>query len=218
MILRDPFPSGTSFLRHPVANVAITTITVTAAINEGLKLLPFLGGGSLLLKFDDTQFKRGELRRPLRKKEIKRLRSELITKFPEEFIELILSEQVSIEKLSRERSIIYSGKTPCIVIERELVYPTLFFSEESGLKTVVVDMGAVGPVSRGSDVMIPGIVKLDQFKEGEVLQIKDEKHHVSIAVGVSLMSSDEVKRRDRGRCIRNLHWVGDEIWRRGAGH
>ena len=74
-------------------------------------------------------------------------------------------------------------------------------------------MGAVKFVANGADVMRPGIVDADrQIKQGELISIIDVKNRVPMAVGIALASGENIMSMDSGRAIKNVHWVGDEIW------
>ncbi|MDY6986235.1 MAG: RNA-binding protein [Candidatus Thermoplasmatota archaeon] len=85
-------------------------------------------------------------------------------------------------------------------------------------KLVVVDAGAVRYVSNGADVMAPGIVEADMsIRAGEIVYIVDEKNRRVIAVGRALVDAEKIlegkKEERRGKVIKNIHWVGDKIWK-----
>ena len=78
---------------------------------------------------------------------------------------------------------------------------------------VVVDMGAVGFIVKGADIMAPGIVDADiQIKEGDFVWVCDEKHHKPLAVGKALMNGETMKVNQTGKAIKNIHYVGDMLW------
>ncbi len=78
--------------------------------------------------------------------------------------------------------------------------------------SIVVDMGAVPYIVKGADVMAPGIVKLDDFEEGDVVCVRTEKFEKVVAVGLALMSSSEAENAGRGKVVRCIHYVGDRFW------
>lgn len=80
-------------------------------------------------------------------------------------------------------------------------------------RKVVIDMGAVPFISKGADVMRPGIKEIDNLieKDGAVI-IVDEKHGKPIAVGISLYSFQDMNSMKEGKVIKNIHFVGDKIW------
>jgi PUA-domain protein len=78
---------------------------------------------------------------------------------------------------------------------------------------VVVDMGAVGFIIKGADVMAPGIIDADlMIQKDDVVWICDEKHRKPLAVGVALMSGEEMKKKEPGKAVHTLHYVGDRLW------
>jgi PUA domain protein len=78
---------------------------------------------------------------------------------------------------------------------------------------IVVDMGAIPYVCKGADVMAPGVVSIKgEFKENDVLLIIDERHGKPLAVGVALISSENMGAVNRGKTVKTLHYVGDKLW------
>jgi len=95
------------------------------------------------------------------------------------------------------------------------IFP-LLTSEEAvkRLPALVVDMGAVPHICNGADVMAPGVVGVrGDFEEGALVKVIDEKHGRAIAVGRALHSSHEIRAMEKGRVVKNLHYVGDKLWR-----
>lgn len=81
---------------------------------------------------------------------------------------------------------------------------------------VTVDMGAVKYVVNGADIMRPGITKLDDgIRKGSIVAIVDERHEKPIAIGISKMSSEEMRSVTHGKVILSLHYVGDNLWEFG---
>ncbi len=79
---------------------------------------------------------------------------------------------------------------------------------------VVVDAGAVPHVVNGADIMRPGVVEYDpEIKEGDLVVVLEERHRKPIAIGRALLAGEEFGEREKGKCIKNLHHVGDRIWR-----
>ena len=94
-------------------------------------------------------------------------------------------------------------------------YPTLkaALNLELDSKVVVVDMGAVRFVTKGADVMSPGIVDADDsIVEGDIVIIVEETHNKPLAMGISLISGLEMVENSEGKAIKSLHYVGDAIW------
>lgn len=81
------------------------------------------------------------------------------------------------------------------------------------LPKIVVDMGAVPYISRGADLMAPGVVEVDEnIFPNELVVIVDENHRKPIAVGQALFSSEEIREIKKGKVAVNLHFVGDKLW------
>jgi len=79
---------------------------------------------------------------------------------------------------------------------------------------VSVDMGAVPYVTNGADVMAPGIVEVDpDIKEGDLVWIRDATHKRPLAIGKALASAEVMSAKGPGKVIKNLHFVGDKIWK-----
>jgi len=78
---------------------------------------------------------------------------------------------------------------------------------------VTVDMGAVRFVVNGADIMRPGITKIeDGIAAGSVVAIIDERHGKPLAVGISKMSTDELRAASEGKVIMSKHHVNDALW------
>ena len=99
-----------------------------------------------------------------------------------------------------------------------LTYPTLLAANKypslvKHYPVVKVDEGAVKPIATGADVMRPGIREFTgSFKPGDIVLVKSPSERI-IAVAVSLYSSDEVVKMSRGKVLKNIHHVDDEVWR-----
>lgn len=94
-----------------------------------------------------------------------------------------------------------------------VLFPTLMNPNLEDLPSVTVDMGAVPYVCNGADVMAPGIVEVkDTFVSDDLLVIRDVQYGKALAVGMALVSSEDMKDMRKGKAINNLHHVGDKLW------
>ena len=95
-----------------------------------------------------------------------------------------------------------------------VVVPFLGSAEALSLfPSATVDEGAIRFLLNGADVMRPGIRGFDAWGEpGKTVVVKEERKGRAIAVGMSLVSSDEAKGMSKGPCLKNLHHVGDRYW------
>lgn len=97
----------------------------------------------------------------------------------------------------------------------DLLLPTLhLLLQHTILKKVTVDMGAVKFVIKGADIMWPGIRTLDDnIAKDDFIVIVDETYGKPLAIGRMLFSGEEVKAMSSGKVIKNVHWIGDEMWK-----
>lgn len=99
--------------------------------------------------------------------------------------------------------------------EPERVAPTcrLLMLKKPTKRYVTVDMGAVKFVNNGADVMAPGITEADPtIQPGDLVYIRDEKNKVPIAVGEAVIAGTLMPRGPKGKAVKSLHRVGDEMW------
>lgn len=80
-------------------------------------------------------------------------------------------------------------------------------------KFVEVDSGAVRFLVNGADVMKPGILSVDLgVKEGDLVWVREATHKKPIVVGLALENAERLGNKEKGKGVKNLHWVGDKIW------
>ena len=104
--------------------------------------------------------------------------------------------------------LIYEGKA-FLSVRGLLKYPAKKYG-------ITVDMGAVPFVTKGADIMGPGITDADpQIVPGDLVWIKDIKNGVPLAVGEALVSAEQMLAKAPGKAIKNLHHVTDKLWKAG---
>jgi PUA domain protein len=163
------------------------------------------------LKFGD-QLKvksRVQLRKSVKNKMLK----DLISTFGEEMSGL---EDKPLEKIALEEYslILVDGKPLLFEIEGRL-FPTVRGALEMELqkRVVTVDKGAIRFVSKGADIMAPGIVAADpEIKEGDFVIIVEETHRKPLAIGKALMIGPEMVEATSGKAIKSITHVGDKLW------
>lgn len=97
-----------------------------------------------------------------------------------------------------------------------LLIPTLKLlqTHPNILKTITIDMGAIKYIINGADIMRPGITHIDDnIKKDEPILIIDQTHKKPLAIGISQLSSPELQTTTTGKVIKNIHYVGDELWK-----
>jgi len=150
----------------------------------------------------------------LQKAEVKQLSSELVERFGEAASEG-LKGAIEIVELEGGRKVIFANGKPFLLKTSDGLFPTLTSLDQIPLKRVVIDMGAVPHVVGGADIMAPGVVKADEgIMPNDGVVIIDERHGKPLAIGLALVAGPTMK-APRGRAIKNLHYVGDNVWKLG---
>ena len=138
----------------------------------------------------------------------------LLSQYPE--LEPLISKETKVEliKPSKKLTIYMFGPLTFFECQGKLVPTLKTLNQHSiNLPRICVDKGALIHVARGADLMVPGIIDVDSFDENEIVVITSCKENFSVAVGLSLMSSEEIIEASKGRAVRNIHHLNDEIWK-----
>lgn len=112
-------------------------------------------------------------------------------------------------------SLILHKKLPVLVLQGERKYPHLSFilKHPPENRWVTVDMGAVPYVTKGADIMVPGIVEIsDNLSKDDIVWVRDEKFKRPLAIGQMLMDGIALSSEKKGKGILNIHYIGDSIW------
>jgi PUA domain protein len=148
-------------------------------------------------------------KKTLSKKEIKEL-NEKIARYGFQF-----DKKDNVEMFEGEWKVIKKdGDILFFYLEGE-IYPTLklVLRNDVRMKKVVVDMGAVKFVVNGADIMRPGIVGIDmEVEKDEIIIIVDANNEKPLAIGRALFGGKEIDMMISGKVLKNLHYVGDELW------
>ncbi|MEF8880057.1 MAG: RNA-binding protein [Candidatus Thermoplasmatota archaeon] len=152
-------------------------------------------------------------RHPLNKKQIREIDSVLQKSFNQSFLDK--KDVVEIGDFN-SKQIILVDQVPCFIEYKEGFVFTIQGVEKfkPSHNYVIVDMGAVGFVTNGADVMAPGIVDADEtIEEGDQAWVCDERHKKPLAVGFALCSGEKMKNKNKGKTIKVVHFVGDKVWK-----
>ena len=88
-----------------------------------------------------------------------------------------------------------------------------FLEHSDAAKWVDVDHGAIPFLMNGADCMVAGVQAADEdIAVGELVWIRDMTHKKPLAIGWSTMEGQEMASATKGKGIKTLHWVGDELW------
>jgi len=87
---------------------------------------------------------------------------------------------------------------------------------DNNKRFVTVDKGAIRYITNGADVMRPGVVDYDpELLEGDYVVVTEETYGKALAIGKTLWSGKEYANKREGKCVKNIHYVGDELWSLG---
>lgn len=114
-----------------------------------------------------------------------------------------------------DEKILVINKEPFFFYHENKIIPTLkYLLKHDVLKKIIVDMGAVKFVTSGADIMRPGIVHIDDnIAKDDPVVIIDQTHKKPLAVGIALLCSEDMQNVSSGKVVKNIHWVGDYIWK-----
>jgi len=150
---------------------------------------------------------------PLREKDARAILKAIGSRL--QLSEDVFGSKPRVEKvqIGDEELILIDGK-PVILKKSGQLVPTLRFGTAlERLARAVVDMGAVPHICNGADVMVKGIRKVDRdFVEGSLVVIVDETYGKPLAIGEALVDSSSIREMEKGKVIRNMHFVGDNVW------
>jgi len=156
----------------------------------------------------------------LSKRDSKKFKENLLRIYPKTFIEDVLKLGALEEAKVEDVKFYIIGGIPAFIIIEDKPIPTLQLLlklkdlKSYGLPIVVVDMGAVSRIIKGADVMVPGIMRLEgSFNVNDIVVVIDEKYGKPIAVCTALMSYDEIIASSKGKALKNLHHIGDKLWK-----
>jgi len=96
-----------------------------------------------------------------------------------------------------------------------VVFLTLrgFLSYPCENRYVEVDHGAIPFLMKGADCMVAGIHDADdEITEGDLVWVRDQTHKRPLAIGWAVMNGASLKNEAKGKGLKNIHWVGDELW------
>jgi PUA domain protein len=116
-----------------------------------------------------------------------------------------------------------------IIVNNEIVFfsvdrdgpffPTLKIVHKypSIMKKLQVDKGAISFVLGGANIMCPGFTSpggslATSCAAGEPVSIYSEGKDNCMAVGLTKMSTDDIKKVNKGIAVDNIHHLGDGLW------
>ena len=159
-------------------------------------------------------------RHNLKSKDVKILIKKLTESFGKQNISTIIEKKSRVEwiKLDNREELISVNGTLCFWLNDKQYLPLMSMLINKEIKfempSILVDAGAIPYVTKGADVMRPGITKIDSnILKDDIIIIRDFKHKRALAVGMAKFNADEMESMNKGKVIQNLHTISDDIWK-----
>jgi len=143
------------------------------------------------------------------------LRSKEVNKLIEAY-GISLNKKDSVQLQEDEHKLILVNKKPQFFYYKGKIVPTLqLLQQKLVLKKIIVDSGAIKFVINGADIMRPGITEIeDGIENGDFIVIIDQNNGKALSVGIALLDTAEIRAATSGKVIKNIHFIGDEIWKK----
>ena len=96
-----------------------------------------------------------------------------------------------------------------------VIFPTLrgLLRWNLEAKWCAVDRGAIPFLMNGADCMAAGIHASSlEIKSGDMIWIRDQEHGKPLAIGWAMMDSSEMNAATKGKAVKMVHHIGDELW------
>lgn len=125
------------------------------------------------------------------------------------------SKKIEIGETGGNIRVYLIDREPYLMEYESWIFPTLrgLVANPISFRTVTVDSGAVGYVVNGADIMRPGIISAtEDIRKGMPVQVIEERHKKPLAVCISLFDAADLMALDKGKCCKNVHYIGDELW------
>ncbi|HOI58820.1 MAG: RNA-binding protein [Methanoculleus sp.] len=129
--------------------------------------------------------------------------------------ELFRSDRIERVETDAPIEIYLVDKKPLLIASGDWAFPTLRGLVEHPIpeRRVVVDAGAIRFVANGADAMRPGIVSISpDVREGHPVQVVEERYGKPLAVGIALFDAADMEQQEKGKSVKSIHFVGDDIW------
>eukprot|EP00386_Alphamonas_edax_P014160 GDKI01043560.1.p1 GENE.GDKI01043560.1~~GDKI01043560.1.p1 ORF type:complete len:184 (+),score=67.81 GDKI01043560.1:134-685(+) len=151
------------------------------------------------------------------------VRAQVLEQFPrlESVIDLILPKKTQLvaAKCADHVTVVLVDDVPTFFQYRDGPWvPTLRLVHQypSMLPKMQVDRGGIKFMIKGANCMCPGLTsaggRMEEVPKGAVVQIVGEGKENACAVGVMIMSSEEIRKINKDVCIENMHSLGDGLW------
>eukprot|EP01017_Pseudomicrothorax_dubius_P048390 TRINITY_DN8792_c0_g2_i2.p1 TRINITY_DN8792_c0_g2~~TRINITY_DN8792_c0_g2_i2.p1 ORF type:complete len:186 (-),score=48.86 TRINITY_DN8792_c0_g2_i2:275-832(-) len=153
------------------------------------------------------------------------LRKSIVEEYPimEDYIDEILPKKgvlksVRLRSEYKQEFILNEADEPIFIMKDEKFIPALRLLHRYPyfLPWMTVDKGAIKRVITGANVMCPGLTspggKMDDVPAGVCVAIMAEGKQHAIGVGITLMSTKEIREVNKGIALEMVHHLNDALW------
>ena len=151
-------------------------------------------------------------RHRLKERDVKELFTDLKVRFGDDFFKG--AQTVDTGSVEEFTVLLVDDHIDFLMINNKVVFTLQgLMRHQPKTKYVVIDMGAISFITKGADVMAPGITDADpMIQKDDFVWICDEKHRKPLATGIALISGEEMKTKQPGKAVKTLQYVGDRFW------
>ena len=161
----------------------------------------------------------------LNKSDVKDMKKGLTKSYPqlEEFIEDIVPKKavlygMRLKANDKAELFILDNNIICFKKGKEYI-PSMWLLHQYPhiLPKFQVDKGAIRFVLSGANIMCPGLTSpggsMEDVDSGTIVAIYAEGKQHPIAIGVTTLSTQEIKTINKDIGVNTLHYVGDDLWK-----
>ncbi|KAJ1753496.1 translation machinery-associated protein 20 [Coemansia sp. RSA 1821] len=203
-----------------------------AAVSEDMRLVEPLVVFDSKLQTAGIMFKKFNLAESISGKTqvkastVRSLRTKLVEQFPqlEPHVDEILPKKSPLVQIKcKDHIMLYSLNNQILFFQHfdDPITPTLHLLHQfpTILPQLQVDRGAIKFVLSGANIMCPGLTspgaKLpeENVEKGTIVAIMAEGKQHALAIGITTMSTDEIKSINRGNGVDLITYLNDPLWK-----
>ncbi|QSL66328.1 hypothetical protein MERGE_000706 [Pneumocystis wakefieldiae] len=153
----------------------------------------------------------------------KALKAKIIQVYPnlEPFINEIFPKKSQLTLIKCEdRILLYTLDNKILFFQYfDNIYPhlKLLHKYPDGLLKVQADQGVIKSILSGANLMCPGLTSKDAYCPNDIdaettvsIMVSGKEH--AVALGITKLSSNDIKTINKGIGIENIHYIGDSLW------
>ncbi|KAJ2506124.1 translation machinery-associated protein 20 [Coemansia sp. RSA 2052] len=157
---------------------------------------------------------------------VRGIRSKLVEQFPglEPFMDEILPKKANLIQIKcKDHITLYAVDNEVLFFQHfnDPITPTLRLLHQFPdiLPRVQVDRGAIKFVLSGANIMCPGLTSPgaqlpdENIPEGAIVAVMAEGKEHALAIGLTKMSTDDIKSINKGNGIDLIQYLSDPLWK-----